>query len=298
MAGLQHDVDAHRSALDVLITSLRSYRVFPKVFEKIFEDFLREIESQIEQLLQTIREFQPVRSDSIIEGQKEFARLRRYISGLHHDVDAHRKALDVLISSLRSHRMCPERCAGDLWEIKSQIEELFQTIRDFQPGLAPSSPTGPVAVTVASLFEEARELFSDLTKAQSIQLKFEPARDIQFFGQRQLLMRVLTILIDNAADAIGRDGTIALRARRGKARLKETRTEAVILEVEDTGSGIPAEVQGRLFHPFFSTKSHGIGLGLATAAWFVAENGGAIEFKTKLGHGTAFTVILPAAETL
>ena len=188
-------------------------------------------------------------------------------------------------------------CEDDLRGIQSQIEEVFQTICDFQPvGLQPSSPTGAVGVTAASLFEEARDLFSDLTKAQSIQLKCEPSGDIQFFFQRQLLMRVLAILIDNAADAIGQDGTITLRARRGKARLKKTRTEAFILEVEDTGPGIPPEVRERLFHPFFSTKSHGIGLGLATAAWLVAENGGAIQFKTKLGHGTTFTVILPACE--
>ena len=230
----------------------------------------------------------------MFEGQEEFARFRSYMAGLRHDLHAHIECVALFIRSLRTHRKWPERCEDDLRGIRSQIEEVFQTIRDYQPGLPPSLPTGPVGVTAASLFEEAGNLFSDLTKAQAIQLKCEPSGDIQFFCQRQLLMRVLTILIDNAADAIGQDGTITLRVRRGKARLKKTRTEAVFLEVEDTGSGIPTEVRKRLFHPFFSTKSHGIGLGLATAAWIVAENSGAIQFKTKLGHGTTFTVILPA----
>jgi len=139
-------------------------------------------------------------------------------------------------------------------------------------------------------------LFGDLAEAQSIQLKCDPAVDIQFLGDRQLLKRALTILIQNAAEAIGQDGTITLRARSGKAPLRGKKTDAAFIEVKDTGPGIPAEVQERLFHPFFSTKSHGVGLGLATAAWIVTENGGAIQFKTRLGYGTTFTVILPACE--
>ena len=239
------------------------------------------------------------------------------MSGLRHDATNFLADIVAGVEALRrlqgkqSEGTVDQRFDRVAENLRSTCEGLQKMIRDFTVDLRPSStnrpqrtpisvpessgPTGPAPITAGPLFEEARDLFRYLSEAQSIQIKCDPAVDTQFLGHSQLL-RVLAILIQNAAEAIGTNGTITLRARRAKAHLKGTRTEAVILDVEDTGPGIPAEVQERLFHPFFSTKSHGIGLGLATAAWIVAENGGAIQFKTRLGHGTTFTVILPACE--
>jgi len=69
--------------------------------------------------------------------------------------------------------------------------------------------------------------------------------------------------------------------------------ESVILEVTDTGKGIPPEVEKRLFDPFFTTKAAGTGLGLPVAARLVEKHGGNIEFQTRLGHGTTFRVVIP-----
>ena len=66
-----------------------------------------------------------------------------------------------------------------------------------------------------------------------------------------------------------------------------------ILEVQDTGPGIPVEVQKRLFDPFFSTKKTGTGLGLSIATQVMERHGGALDFVTKIGKGTTFRVILP-----
>jgi signal transduction histidine kinase len=79
-------------------------------------------------------------------------------------------------------------------------------------------------------------------------------------------------------------------------RLHGQSQPVVILEVADTGKGIPAEVQKRLFDPFFSTKEMGTGLGLAIAARIVEKHGGALEFQTQLNHGTTFGIVLPQAK--
>jgi len=70
----------------------------------------------------------------------------------------------------------------------------------------------------------------------------------------------------------------------------------VVLEVRDTGKGIPPEVQKRLFDPFFTTKEEGTGLGLSIAARIVEQQGGALQYKTELNRGTTFTIMLPLAE--
>ncbi|HXI51347.1 MAG TPA: ATP-binding protein, partial [Candidatus Saccharimonadales bacterium] len=109
------------------------------------------------------------------------------------------------------------------------------------------------------------------------------------------LKQVLINLIQNAADAIGRKGTIILRARQDEVRIAGRPTRSVVLEVEDSGTGIPPEVQERLFDPFFSTKENGTGLGLPIAAKIIDQHNGLLDFDTREGHGTTFRVILPAA---
>jgi signal transduction histidine kinase len=69
----------------------------------------------------------------------------------------------------------------------------------------------------------------------------------------------------------------------------------VLIEVADTGKGIPPDVQKRLFDPFVSTKQGGTGLGLAIAERIVEKHGGRILFTTQLNRGTTFQIVLPIA---
>ena len=70
-------------------------------------------------------------------------------------------------------------------------------------------------------------------------------------------------------------------------------TDAVAIEVTDTGKGMPPEVVKRLFDPFFTTKEDGTGLGLPIAARIVELHGGVIEYETQPQHGTTFRIVLP-----
>jgi signal transduction histidine kinase len=67
-----------------------------------------------------------------------------------------------------------------------------------------------------------------------------------------------------------------------------------ILEVADTGKGIPPEVEARLFDPFFTTKEAGTGLGLSVAARIIEKHGGMLQYQTRTGRGTTFGIILPS----
>jgi signal transduction histidine kinase len=112
-------------------------------------------------------------------------------------------------------------------------------------------------------------------------------------GSAGRIGQVLLNLLVNAAQAIepGQPGRhrVALRARAGC----EGR---VVVEVEDTGHGIPAEHLARVFDPFFTTKPVGVGtgLGLSICQGIVASLGGAIQVESEPGRGTTFRLVLPA----
>jgi signal transduction histidine kinase len=101
------------------------------------------------------------------------------------------------------------------------------------------------------------------------------------------LNQVWTNLLDNAIDALGGAGTITLRTRRDG--------ECIVVDVADTGPGIPPALRARVFEPFFTTKDvgHGTGLGLDSARRIVEErHRGSLMFDTG-EQGTTFHVWLP-----
>jgi len=103
------------------------------------------------------------------------------------------------------------------------------------------------------------------------------------------LRRVITNLIFNAVEALGEQG--------GRVRVHtEADGPVVRCSVEDNGSGIPPELQSRLFQPYFTTKSGGTGLGLFGAQKIVLAHGGNLTYYSEIGRGTRFNIELPRLE--
>ncbi len=106
--------------------------------------------------------------------------------------------------------------------------------------------------------------------------------------------QVLFNLIGNAVDALE---AAAEQDQRIYVRIA-TEGRRVKLSVEDTGSGVPAEIEERIFEPYFSTKppTKGTGLGLPVVRQIAQSHGGSVELNNVRGRGARFTVILPQAE--
>jgi hypothetical protein len=117
------------------------------------------------------------------------------------------------------------------------------------------------------------------------------------------LEQVVVNLALNARDAMPEGGTLSLEARRcpppgdGDQREPDDAPDWIELVVRDTGGGMAADVRDRAFEPFFTTKppGQGTGLGLASVYGTVRQSGGRIAIASEPGHGTAFTILLPAA---
>jgi two-component system cell cycle sensor histidine kinase/response regulator CckA len=143
----------------------------------------------------------------------------------------------------------------------------------------------------------------DRLLGEKIDLKILSGRDLWYVkADPTQLGQVVINLAVNARDAMPDGGRLTIRSRniseRESQRLEEHGLgtgEYVLIEVEDTGHGMSAEVQGKVFEPFFTTKGigKGTGLGLSTVYGIVKQTGGYIFVESALGQGTTFRVYLP-----
>jgi signal transduction histidine kinase len=102
---------------------------------------------------------------------------------------------------------------------------------------------------------------------------------------RTLLRQAILNLVKNGMEALSRGGALTIASRADG--------DAVEIAVADTGTGIPADVAGRLFEPFFTTKPQGTGLGLSITRQIIDEHGGALTWHNRPGGGATFTIRLP-----
>lgn len=130
-----------------------------------------------------------------------------------------------------------------------------------------------------------------------------------FQGRSDHMTQVLLNLILNAIDAMPKGGALSLRTtvretnaaatpEEGKrSAARRSKRSMLVIELEDTGQGIPPDVQTRIFEPFFTTKSHGSGLGLAISQQIIVQHGGEMRVNSFPGNGTKFTIMLPLAKS-
>lgn len=157
---------------------------------------------------------------------------------------------------------------------------------------------------VGNLIKELVKIMSE-TFPKDIRIECSPATELwPVMGDATQLHQVLLNLSVNARDAMPDGGRLRLSAvnQAFDESYASMVAEAVpgsyvLLEVSDTGSGIPPEIVERIFDPFFTTKGvgKGTGLGLSTVHGIVKSHGGFIKVLTQVGKGTTFQVYLPAS---
>ena len=182
----------------------------------------------------------------------------------------------------------------ELERINGIIERLLE--------LARPAPATFGRVRLATLMDRALDLFANEIETRGVEVTKDYARDLpSIAAHEESLYRALINLIGNALDAMTRGGRLSLRVgwsapadgfRPGRSALANRH---VLIEVGDTGGGIAPDQADKLFTPFFTTKEHGTGLGLAVTHKIVEDHGGVIDFSSVPGAGTTFRIVLPLA---
>jgi len=199
--------------------------------------------------------------------------------------------------------------AGVMHEINNPLATISACVAAIQGRIEPVS--SPVASAVAEYLEiidkevaTTVSLNALVTEALSLLRHHQRFKRFQVVeqldpelpsvtGNAEQLTQVLMALMLNAMDAMEQSGQLTLRT--GRDRL---RPEDVVLEVEDTGIGIPRDEQSKIFEPFYTTKppGRGTGLGLSICYGIVEDHRGRIEVDSAPGRGATFRVRLPVRQ--
>ena len=235
-----------------------------------------------------------IEDNTAVEQQKKLDHFARLATGLAHEIRNPLTAINVRLFTLQKAmgKGTPEALDSAL--IRNEIDRLEQVLKNFLKLARPTEPKFAV-LTAGPILEEILQSLGPQLSRQGIELKVGSTTDVRFKADPVQLKQVLLNLIHNAAEGIGRDGTITLRGDIEEVRSNNRTLRMAVIEVEDTGPGISPEVQERLFDPFFSTKENGTGLGLPIAVKIIDQHKGMLDFDTRIGRGTTFRVLLPVS---
>jgi PAS domain S-box-containing protein len=213
----------------------------------------------------------------------------RLAAGVAHEINNPVQAL-LMHMAIVDDALPAEFAERASWEtIRDGIQRIQQAMSDLLD-LHRAGGAGFEGVDLNVLVEEAAALVSTKLEAERIELGLELQPDLpKARGMPRRLYQVILNLMLNGVEAMQDGGALAVRTRSDGGDL--------VLEVRDSGPGIPPEDLPRLFDPLYTgRKERGVGLGLFVTHSLVQEHGGTIEVESKLGAGTTLRVRLPADE--
>jgi signal transduction histidine kinase len=242
----------------------------------------RELEGKIAQLEQT--------QAQLIQSEK-LASLGQVATGVAHGLRnplASIRASAQLLTRHPGSATAPEHLRALIAEV-DRLDRRITHLLDF----ARPASLHLTSEKVSTLVDDVLPAFAERARSQRIAVEVSipptlPAVRMDSLRTEQALVEV----ISNAFDAMTAGGTISITARPSNGK---GQAPGVVLEVRDTGPGIPHSIQPSVGQPFFSTRPDGTGLGVATARRFVEQAGGRLEISSAPPDGTTVRLWLPVA---
>ncbi|RMG44871.1 MAG: response regulator [Acidobacteria bacterium] len=222
---------------------------------------------------------------------EKLSALGKLISGVVHEINNPLATVVGYAEMVAQEPDAPERMRW-LGMLRDEAERCQRIVRNML-SLAGSRSGGRELVAPAAVAERALSLVSYPFRVAGVQAHLEAAPETPAVeADPDALLQMLINLLTNALHALEEhDGPREVRVR------VRPDGEEVLMEVADTGPGIPPEHLDRIFDPFFTSKPEGkgTGLGLSLVAATARDHGGRVEVRSAPGKGAAFVIHLPAA---
>jgi two-component system NtrC family sensor kinase len=247
-------------------------------------DALREHQVQLEvRIAERTRELREAQAQLL--HQEKMAAFGLLAAGIAHEVGNPLASISSIVQILR-RRDADAYTREKLQLVAGQLERIQSIVRELVNFSRPAS-SARTRLEISELVTEALGIAKYYKGMKSRAISVNVPDDLPaLIGVRGQLVSVLLNLILNAIDATEKGGTIEVLAVSERDRLR--------IDVRDDGDGIPVEQQTDLFQPYFTTKSHGTGLGLFMCRKLLGDHGGTIECQSQPGAGATFAIRLPA----
>jgi signal transduction histidine kinase len=239
-----------------------------------------ELRHNVDQLLE--------RMASQLDVATRLSAISRLTGGVAHEIKNPLNAIGLRLELLRARLGEPDHeLSGEIDILSKEVLRLDRVVKTFLDFSRPLD----VHLQDLDLVVLAREVIEFVTpqaRLANIDVDFSaPPEPALVRGDSDLLKQAVLNLVTNAIDAMHENGRLQVRVERTGDKL--------LLEVSDTGSGIPSELRDKVFQLYFTTKTGGSGIGLAMTYRAVQLHNGTISFQSQAGTGTTFRLEFPAS---
>ena len=228
-------------------------------------------------------------SEVVIERANRLSSLGMLAAGIAHEIRnplvAVKTFLDLLPSRMDDREFMShfrDLSLGELRRVTDLISDLL--------ALGKSTNAQRRSVDLPPTLEPVVRLMESTARKRGVEVIFKQEKNLPaVWADADQVKQIILNLLLNAIEMSASGTHVTLEVR-------PVRAEMVLLEVRDEGPGIPADQLKSIFHPFFTTKETGTGLGLALVHQMVVEHGGQITVDSEVGRGSVFRVTLPTAQ--
>jgi PAS domain S-box-containing protein len=240
-----------------------------------------------QELAQALNDLQQVQAQ-LLQSEK-LAALGRLSAGMAHELNSPLQGLLGLLTVYLGRVPPTSREADQLTKMRAACEHMATILVDLTAFARPASEER-TALDLREVVETTLGFSAVHLRHQNIRVATHFAESLPpIYGNKSQLQQVLLNLVQNASDSIQGAGEIVISVAVASPK--------VLVQVSDSGAGIPPEHLTRIFEPFFTTKrpGQGTGLGLAVSLGIIEAHNGTISVESTLGVGTTVTVHLPIA---
>ena len=249
------------------------------------ETLIQKFNEMEEQLAQ--REAELEKKNKELLQSKKLAAIGTLASGVAHELNnpLNNIYLSIQVLAREIGEVCPANIREVVTDIRSQtlrVKGIVGDLLEFARGRKPQMKE----IDLCDLIRGAYKLVGNSTSVENVKFVLDTRSEhLIVHADPEQMERVFINLFTNAVDAMSREGNLTVTINE--------EGEELMINVSDTGKGMPIETLEKIFEPFYTTKDKGTGLGLAIVFKIINKHSGRITVQSEEGKGTTFTISLP-----